>query len=262
MALPRLIACDIDGTLIPYGEKELPPGLFGLVGRLMDRGVFFCPASGRQYHSLRRTFSPIADRACFLAENGGVVFGPGREETAPVLSKTVLPREDAVALARDIKALPGCDFLLCGTNTAYVSWPDLARNIWDGLGGNVVRVDDPGEVEEDVVKVSVYVPSLELRGPMAALGPRWGEQYNMVESGPMWIDFTLANKGIGLRHLCEALGIDLADVMAFGDNWNDVPMLEAAGQPYLMSCAAPALKERFPRQCDSVVEVLEGLLQE
>ena len=50
--------------------------------------------------------------------------------------------------------------------------------------------------------------------------------------------------------------------MAFGDNWNDVPMLEAAGVPWLMASAAPALRERFPRQCASVVTVLEELLSE
>lgn len=57
----RLIASDIDGTLLPYGAAALDPALFGLIRRLRDRGVLFCPASGRQYHSLRRLFAPVAD---------------------------------------------------------------------------------------------------------------------------------------------------------------------------------------------------------
>ena len=50
--------------------------------------------------------------------------------------------------------------------------------------------------------------------------------------------------------------------MAFGDNWNDVPMLEAAGTPWLMASAVPALRERFSRQCAGVLPVLEELLAE
>ena len=61
----KLIASDIDGTLLPYGQKELNPRLFPLIERLWARGVLFCPASGRQYHSLRRLFAPSADHPPF-----------------------------------------------------------------------------------------------------------------------------------------------------------------------------------------------------
>ena len=97
----KLIASDIDGTLMSYGETSLPPALFGLIRRLRAAGVLFCPASGRQYHSLRQLFAPVADEVCFLCENGAVVFGPGTEETAPVLSKTAMSRDEALSLARD-----------------------------------------------------------------------------------------------------------------------------------------------------------------
>ena len=65
--------------------------------------------------------------------------------------------------------------------------------------------------------------------------------------------FTLADKGKGLRGLCAALGADLSETVAFGDNWNDAPMLEAAGTGYLMADVAPALREKFPNQCTNVL---------
>ena len=98
----KLIASDIDGTLLRYGQTALPPALFDLIRRLRSAGVLFCPASGRQYHSLRQLFAPVADEVCFLCENGAVVFGPGAEETASVLSKTPMPRREALALTREI----------------------------------------------------------------------------------------------------------------------------------------------------------------
>ena len=54
-----------------------------------------------------------------------------------------------------------------------------------------------------------------------------------------WIDTTFANKGIGVRSICKTLDIALADVMAFGDNYNDVSMLDIVGAvsyTHLSSC--------------------------
>ena len=79
---PKLIASDIDGTLLPRGEIDIPARVFPLLRRLTERGVLFCPASGRQYHSLRRLFAPVADEMYYLCENGSILFGPGAEETA------------------------------------------------------------------------------------------------------------------------------------------------------------------------------------
>lgn len=76
------------------------------------------------------------------------------------------------------------------------------------------------------------------------------------------MDFTLADKGKGLRGLCAALNVDLSETVAFGDNWNDAPMLEIAGTGYLMEDAAPALRGKFPNQCTGVLTAPEDILKE
>ena len=52
----RLICSDIDGTLLQYGKKELEDEIFEQIRELHRRGILFCPASGRQYTSLRKLF--------------------------------------------------------------------------------------------------------------------------------------------------------------------------------------------------------------
>ena len=69
----RLICSDIDGTLLQYGKKELESEIFEQIRELHRRGILFCPASGRQYTSLRKLFAPVADCCVFLCENGGVI---------------------------------------------------------------------------------------------------------------------------------------------------------------------------------------------
>ena len=70
----RLVCSDIDGTLLQYGKKTLEAEILSQIKALSARGILFCPASGRQYTSLRLLFAPVADCCVFLCENGGVLF--------------------------------------------------------------------------------------------------------------------------------------------------------------------------------------------
>lgn len=258
----KLIASDIDGTLIPYGQKALPQELFPLLRRIRQAGIYFCPASGRSFPSLLRTFGPAADELCFLCENGAIVFGPGGE-AAPILSKTAFPRQTALALCRDIMALPDGQAFISGERTSFVCGGDtdgLIRFLEREVHCPALAVGDPEEIREDIVKITAYCP----KGPetvAAALGPRWRE-WNMAVAGPCWLDFGVADKGMGIRGLCEALGVAPEEVAAFGDNWNDVAMLRTVGHPYLMDTAHPDLRAMFSSQCSDVLKVLEEILAE
>ncbi|MBQ1703902.1 MAG: HAD family phosphatase, partial [Oscillospiraceae bacterium] len=79
MKRPKLIVSDIDGTLIPYGYGALPSDLADTVRELSRKGIAFCPASGRQYHSMRVLFHEIADEIYYISENGAAVYGRGPE---------------------------------------------------------------------------------------------------------------------------------------------------------------------------------------
>ena len=82
----------------------------------------------------------------------------------------------------------------------------------------------------------------------------------MAVAGEDWLDFTLADKGVGVLGLCRSMGIDPKDVLAFGDNWNDAAMLSVVGHPYLMAAAEQGLLDRFPTTCHRVEDVLRHFL--
>ena len=79
-------------------------------------------------------------------------------------------------------------------------------------------------------------------------------------AGPYWIDTTTANKGIGVQSLCRALGFAPDEVMAFGDNYNDVSMLDLVGTPYIMDGAAAELRRRYPLHTPRPEDILRTLL--
>ena len=255
----RLIASDIDGTLLQNGATEIPQEIFTHIHRLHEKGILFCPASGRQYASLQKLFAPAADKLPFLCENGAVVFGPGNP--GPILSKTAMDRPLAEALCQDIQALPEAEVLISGANTSYFSPkdPGVVEQVRWFLGNRTAIIPSPADVPEEIIKVSAYCPGGTLKKNKDILFPKWERHFRCAVAGEVWLDFTLADKGSGLAQLCGGLGIELKDVMAFGDNYNDLPMLEQAGHPYIMESAAPELRARIPSHCRTVAEVLEAL---
>ena len=63
----RLIATDVDGTLLGDGGHDLDPGYYDMIRRLARRGIIFCVCSGRQYYSIRQLFDPVAKHVYFIA---------------------------------------------------------------------------------------------------------------------------------------------------------------------------------------------------
>ena len=64
----KLIASDLDGTLLQNGAQELDPIIFDQIRTLKENGIHFAAASGRQYPNLRRLFAPVQDDISYIAE--------------------------------------------------------------------------------------------------------------------------------------------------------------------------------------------------
>ena len=110
----KLIASDLDGTLLPEGTMDVNPELFDVIRRLKKKGVTFAAVSGREYDSIAKVFEPVKDDIYFIAGNGGVISYQGQiiEKTAiePELFKEaveygksmdmlLIPYEDAKGIA-------------------------------------------------------------------------------------------------------------------------------------------------------------------
>jgi len=257
----KLILSDIDGTLIPYDETDISKEIIAEFARLIDKGIAICPASGRQYRSLKQIFRPIENRLYYLCENGALVMGPG--EKGEVLGKTAMPRGLCEELFNVLTADPKLDICISGENTSYiVAKSDRFFDMITDFGvGNIRPVSSFDEIDEDIIKLSAhsweedsYYPEFREKNSRV-----WDGRCDCAYAGRGWLDFTVANKGTGVDMLCRALGISPDEVMAFGDNYNDEAMLDKCGCSYLMENAAEELKKKYSRRCKRVVDVLKTL---
>lgn len=257
----KLIASDLDGTLLLNGAQKCEDSLFPVIEALADYGIYFVPASGRQYPSLQKLFYPVRDRLTYLCENGALVMHLNQ----PIVKRQF---EDALAmeLSHAIAEREDCEVLISGECTSYLipKSREFVRHLREDVGNQVCVVASPEQIEEPIIKVSFCTLPDNLKKVEAELGPRFSERCLMVTSGTEWIDFAPlgTSKGSALLSLGERLGIAPEEMMAFGDNENDRTMLELVGNPYIMETCNPSILDIPAARCSRVEDVLRALLRE
>lgn len=137
----KMVCSDLDGTLLQYGKKLIEGEIFDEIRALHDRGILFCPASGRQYTSLRKLFAPVADDCIYLCENGAVVYRGGK-----VIAKTPMPRALAEEIAWDFwnNTEDLGEVMLSGENMSYLM--ERGHGVVDRIkfiGNNYTVITDP-----------------------------------------------------------------------------------------------------------------------
>ena len=255
----RLIASDIDGTLLPRGQREISDEMFHLIQRLHTAGIRFVPASGRQYPSMRRLFAPVAELLTYVCENGSLVM----ESSQPVF-QSIIDRKTGLALIADIEAQPGLEVLLNCQQSCYISPrdADYVHHIRDVLCNRTHTVTEFAQVQEPFLKISAWCTGGVTPALVDYFKARWGKTMNVAVAGEKWIDITLSDKGAALAQIAQKYGIQPAEVMAFGDNFNDITMLQYAQHSYAMANADQRVQASAAHRCDRVEDVIAALLNE
>lgn len=245
----RLIATDIDGTLIEDSTGDLYPEMVEEIRRLTKQGVLFCAASGRQYESIRHVFREVADRIIYVAENGAQIRY--RKEDISVVE---MPRKEAEELIRELRQYQdSCDFVVSTPEGSLVESEneEFLQLLEQGYRNKFRRVADVLAGEERILKVALY-----RKGSIRSLGesvliPRWKDRLKTCMAGEEWVDFMdpSVDKGNALKDLQAYFQINQSETMAFGDNANDIGMLRTAGVSYAVETARDEVKEAADHLC-------------
>ncbi len=261
----RLIACDLDGTLLD-DAKRLPAELPELVKRLQARGVVFCPASGRQYHTIREQFAPICSGIPVIAENGSYVVLDGKELYSICLDAASV---QTILAATSALQRHNADFgiVLCGKRAAYIVRHDAAFvEQVTPYYLSLELVESFDAIDDEILKIAIY----DFESSEQNVYPhmrQFADSLQVVVSGSNWLDIMAAgvNKGAGLLALQNTLAVGRSETAAFGDYLNDLEMLDGAEHSYAMANAHPQLRARAKYIADAntengVVRAIEAML--
>lgn len=262
----KLIASDLDGTLVSGNMADLPAGFPDMVRELKKRGIIFAAASGRQYHNLRRLFHEIKDDIAYICENGALTVYQGE-----ILHKVEIPREAALPIIKRLEAEPGTEVLVSGAFTSYIHPKEaLFEKYIDDIRNQYKVVPDLTAIDEPVIKLALFEKEgTEERDRQSY----WQSQFarsesfpfdvKVVTSGTVWLDFLFpdAHKGVGIKALSDHLGIRREEILSFGDNYNDVEMFQTSGISVAVENARPGIRELCDYTAPSVMEFIENILK-
>lgn len=261
MSLPRLVATDLDGTLV-RSDGTVSDYTRGVLEELERRGVPVVFVTGRPLRWADDVFPYVGGHGLAVVSNGGLVWDVAR--SAVHLMRPIEPEVglEVCRLVRD--AVPGSRFAV-ETLAGIGLEPDfLERHV-------VPEGSRRGAVEE-----IFDAPALKLLARHEDLAPQefWDAAEAVVQgrvtitwsSTTALLEMSAAGvtKASTLALLCADLGVDAADVIAFGDMPNDLPMLDWAGTSYAMADAHHTVTELADHVApghddDGVARVLAGV---
>ena len=241
MSKIKLIASDLDGTLLLNFAKNCNPELFPIVEELTRKGIYFVPASGRQYVNLQKLFAPVKDDIMYLCENGALVM-----HSDQVLVKKQFEDSLALDICHTVMDHPDCEIVISGERTSYLipKSKDFVTHVRDVGGNHVTVIDAPERIEEPIIKVSYFTQPEKQEKATAEFREKYPDDRCII-----------VTKEIG-----ERLGIAPDEMAAFGDNENDRAMLEFVGHPYLMEVCNPTMENIVAERCKKVEDTLKQFL--
>ncbi|MFC7495717.1 MULTISPECIES: HAD family hydrolase [unclassified Nocardioides] len=258
---PKLVATDLDGTLV-RSDGTVSAYTADVLARVEALGVPVVFVTGRPLRWTEEVFEYVGDHGLAVVSNGALVWDVARH--CPHLERPMDPALglEVCELVRD--AIPGSVF---------------AVETLEGIGLEdefLERHPVPDGARRAPIKELFDRPALKLLARHEDLTPQefWDAAEAVVQGRLVitWSSTTSlleisapgVTKASTLGLLCADRGIDAADVVAFGDMPNDLPMLSWAGASYAMADAHPTVRaaatDRAPsNDDDGVARVLAGL---
>ena len=261
----KLLALDIDGTIL-NSSGEISDANRRAIRAAEDKGVLVTIATGRRFRDAQPVGRALELNAPLVTHNGALLKYADSEET---IHCSLLSTETSLEIVRVGKDYGG-DALVStdphGHGTLlydrvsehnlplkkYLRW---SENLHGGEAGRdgVEHVESLEAViaDHEIVHISFSGTCDAMGAMLSVLNRELGNAVTVLPTiYPHW-DFTLidilppdASKGHGVARLAELNGLAAENVMAVGDNFNDLEMLEYAGTPVVMGNADPRLLER------------------
>ncbi|MCZ4059701.1 sugar-phosphatase [Pantoea sp. LMR881] len=242
----KLIAIDMDGTLL-NPQHLITPGVKSALDRARQQGVSIVLATGRPFVGVQRYLMELnlqEDQYC-ISNNGALVQ---RAIDGECVAEVTLTFDDYLyveQLARE----SGVHFQAFDKSHLYTPNKDISEyTIHEAsLTGIPVRYRSVDEMDRNMrfPKLMMIDKPALLDSAIERLPDHARETYTILKSAPYYLEILdrRVNKGQGVKMLAEKLGLRQEEVMAIGDQENDLAMIEYAGTGVAMGNAIESVKE-------------------
>jgi Cof subfamily protein (haloacid dehalogenase superfamily) len=248
----RVVAIDLDGTLL-NSQSEMSPANRQALVAAAEQGVQFIVVTGRRFHSARPIVQQIPFPVTLISSNGALIGSSSGE----VVRRDFLPRETALQvleIAGEYRTHAVAIFDVAGRGQVVMqigaapegplSWylkkyPEflaLVPELEAALDTDPVQImfgGPPGRMEP-------IEPLLRASRVGARVHLTWTKYFSRNMS-ILDVMNRGCSKGGALKFWAQRCGIHPSEIMAIGDNYNDLEMLQFSGRPVLMGNCTPGL---------------------
>jgi hypothetical protein len=253
----RLVAIDMDGTLLPTFAQTLTARVARALQGAQEAGITVAVATGRRMAYTTPLLEGLGLRADtpLITSNGAVV----RTLDGAVIDRCQMEARVARGLCGLLRPFGAMVFTFDRPGRGELVLEDLevAQGrvaIWVEANRNAIEVVKPLEDalvdgEDPIQGMAAGTVSRMREAEEAVKASEWAGDCECERTEYPARDLSIldllpvgVSKGAALKKLAARLGVERNEVMAIGDNWNDVEMLEWAGQGVIMGNAAVELR--------------------
>ena len=254
---PRLIAVDLDGTLVPQ-SGGVPDGVVSAIERVQAEGAIVAAATGRSLTTTGYVARDAGMHEYAVVSNGAMIVTVDPETVVEAMTF------DATALLAELTALlPDATFAVERPDGVFLTTRFFVDR---GVSLDIREVPYGHLIADPVIRVIVRSDDhvAEGLGPVVEHLDMHSIAFGVTDVA--WLDLGIkgVTKATGLQTLCGRLGIAAGDVLAIGDSMNDIEMLQWAGYSVAMAHARPDIRALADHVTvggpgDGVIEVLDRL---
>jgi len=241
----KVIALDIDGTLF-NAHEDIMPLTRKMLMKAHQEGIILILASGRSIHGLESLVARLdfpLENTMLIGYNGASLIDASTHE---IFFQSIIDQDLAVSVINSTRNHPVTVMIPVG-DELWVEDDQHPLVLFETQTENLkLRLDkDLSKLSLKPIKIMITSDSDQLKAFFDQLPNSLHDQAIFARSGDVYIDVTNlgCDKGSALKRFCELKGIDPDEVIAFGDNYNDLSMIAYAGYGIAMGNAVDDLKK-------------------
>ncbi len=244
----RMIAIDIDGTLV-NSERKITEKVKQTLMTAREKGVKIVLCTGRPFPGVEPELAElglVTTQDYVITYNGSLVQNVGTKDT---IFSAGLTNDDFLEINYMAQKL-GVHLHTSSTDAIYTANRDISPyTVYESFLVHMpIKYRSADEMMADpvaIIKMMMIDEPEILDAAITQLPAEFRERYTVVKSAPFYLEILHqgASKGVALSHLANHLGLKADEVMAIGDNENDLTMIDYAGIGVAMANAIDEVKE-------------------
>ncbi len=244
----KLIACDLDGTLLG-GDERVAASTASLIGRVLSSGIGFVIITARHHRAVTPYVGMLADDQPIVSLDGAMTVMPGVETPSSTIAFDQRLAHEVVDMIGRTDGVEWCAVTPRGLHESMAEMPLPSRyGHWrdDALAGPLMEGDEVLEIiaAGNFFAVNEVFNTVERGGRRSALKLRIYESRSSADTWFLEVRSARATKVRALENLISALNVSMRSVIGIGDHHNDVDFCRRAGYSVAVRNAVDELKDR------------------